>query len=162
MRIRIPSRRNDADFFAFLSRQLRAVGGIASVEGNASTASVVIASERDFDWARPRVSDFGLAVASAPGVAASAAVGLRVDDSRSARLPRQVGVSEYGSGRADLSKLAVQLAPLVLAREPAPAPLHWMAGVAQLIDDFCVSRLLSPVAAEVSRCVATSRDLCHS
>ena len=147
MRIRIPSRRNEADFFAFLSRQLRAVGGIASVEG---------------DWVRPRVSDFGLAVASAPGVAASAAVGLRVDDSRSARLPRQVGVSEYGSGRADLSELAVQLAPLVLAREPAPAPLHWMAGVAQLIDDFCVSRLLSPVAAEVSRCVATSRDLCHS
>jgi hypothetical protein len=138
VRIRIPSRRNDADFLAFLSRQLRAVEGIASVEGNASTASVVIKSERDFDWARLWVSDFSLAVASSPGVAASAGVGLRVSATlAAARLPGQVGVSEYGSGRADLSEFVVQLAPLVLTREPASALLHWM--VQAVLKSLCAA-----------------------
>jgi hypothetical protein len=42
-------------------------------------------------------------------------------------LPGQVGVFEYGYGHADLAELVVQLAALVLVREPASALLHWMA-----------------------------------
>ena len=41
-----PSRQNDADFFAFLSRKLHAAEGIVSAEGNTSTASVVIIGVR--------------------------------------------------------------------------------------------------------------------
>jgi hypothetical protein len=85
--------------------------GLASVEEDASTASVVVISERDFDWACLRVSDFGLSMAS---------VGL-------ARLPGQVGVSEYGYGPTDLAEPVVRLAALVLTREPAFALLHWTA-----------------------------------
>jgi len=44
-----------------------------------------------------------------------------------ARLSGQVGVSEYGYGPADLAESVVQLATLVLTRQPGSALLHLMA-----------------------------------
>jgi hypothetical protein len=123
VRLRVPSRHNDAEFFAGLGHQLRAWDGIVSVEENAVTSSLVIISQRGFDWSTLRLADFGLAVAYGAAVAPSATTGaLRVSTNLK---PLGATCPLTAPDRLSDGDLVAQLAPLVFAREPALALTQW-------------------------------------
>ena len=131
------------NFFAFLLRQLRAM------EESPLSRERVNSKRRDYIEARLRLgAAAGLRLRSCCSVRATCC-------GECCRRPPSVDDSRCDAFTASGRCIRIWI-------QPRRFVLHWMAGVAQLIDDFCVSLLLSPVAAEVSRCVATSRDLCHS
>ena len=139
VRLRIPSRQKDVEFFADLARQLRAAEGIVSVEENAVTSSIVIVSWNGFDWSSVSLADFGLAVAYgalSPGVGGA----LRASTSLS---PASPAYQFTALNRGSEAELVAQLAPLIFAREPTVALTQW---TCETILKLLFRCLLSPKA----------------
>jgi hypothetical protein len=122
VRLRIPSRYNDAEFFGGLQRQLRASDGIVRVEENAVTASLVIVSRGGFDWSSLRLTDLGLAVAYGATLSSGAVGPLRITTTLK---PANAALSSAAPNRLSEADLVAQLAPLIFARNPAVAFAQW-------------------------------------
>jgi hypothetical protein len=122
LRLRIPARRNDAPFFAWLERELLARPGVAQVECSPLAASVAITGERALDWSSLRLTGLGLAlVESGPSAAlASPHEDRQADGARG-------GLRRVSNADFDLAGVMVQVAAIGIARQPIVALLQWLA-----------------------------------